>query len=276
MPEVATGTLTPDTGAPLVWHAWNAGPAPRAVLAVCHGFGEHARLPPFDALCSRMADAGIACVLFDAYGHGRSPGPRGHVPSRNAYDAAVRALRTRASAGAGGAPLVLLGMSAGTLPALRSAIEEPAGLAGVILVASPLGEVGASRMVLAVARVLGRVSPRLPFNPRLDLTNLSRDEGFAQSIASDLLFHQRATAGAVRYFVAEAAALRRDAARLSVPLLMLHGDQDRIAHPHTEVFERVPRADKTLRLYPGARHNLFAETNRDEVFADIADWIGVR
>ena len=29
-----------------------------------------------------------------------------------------------------------------------------------------------------------------------------------------------------------------------------------------------------LKLYPGARHELFFETNRDEVFADLTTWVG--
>ena len=30
----------------------------------------------------------------------------------------------------------------------------------------------------------------------------------------------------------------------------------------------------TLRTYPEARHEVFNETNRDEVYADVLTWIG--
>lgn len=38
--------------------------------------------------------------------------------------------------------------------------------------------------------------------------------------------------------------------------------------------ERAGVRDLTLRLYPGARHELLNETNRDEVTADLLAWIG--
>ena len=31
--------------------------------------------------------------------------------------------------------------------------------------------------------------------------------------------------------------------------------------------------DVTVRLYPGARHELFNETNRDEITAELIDWL---
>ena len=32
-------------------------------------------------------------------------------------------------------------------------------------------------------------------------------------------------------------------------------------------------ADVELKLYPGARHELFNETNREEVFSDLVSWL---
>ena len=31
--------------------------------------------------------------------------------------------------------------------------------------------------------------------------------------------------------------------------------------------------DVTLRLYPGGRHEMFNETNRDEVYVDLIGWL---
>ena len=64
-----------------------------------------------------------------------------------------------------------------------------------------------------------------------------------------------------------------------LPLLFLAGDAD----PVGERSAGVKRAVQSLRdagaenikvkFYPGARHELLVETNRQEVFADIGDWI---
>jgi len=34
--------------------------------------------------------------------------------------------------------------------------------------------------------------------------------------------------------------------------------------------------DLTVKLYPGGRHEMFNETNRDEVLADLAEWLDAR
>ena len=64
-----------------------------------------------------------------------------------------------------------------------------------------------------------------------------------------------------------------------LPLLFLAGDAD----PVGERTAGVQRAIQSLRdagvgnielkFYPGARHELLVETNKAEVFADIADWL---
>jgi alpha-beta hydrolase superfamily lysophospholipase len=36
---------------------------------------------------------------------------------------------------------------------------------------------------------------------------------------------------------------------------------------------RAAEVDTTLTLYPGARHELLNETNRDEVTADVVAWL---
>jgi alpha-beta hydrolase superfamily lysophospholipase len=42
------------------------------------------------------------------------------------------------------------------------------------------------------------------------------------------------------------------------------------------LFEAVSSQDKTLKLYEGLMHEIFNEPERDQVFADLHDWLGVR
>ena len=63
-----------------------------------------------------------------------------------------------------------------------------------------------------------------------------------------------------------------------VPLLILHGTADTFTSPagSREFYERAGSGDKTYKTYEGAYHNLFVETNREEIYDDIAAWIGAR
>jgi alpha-beta hydrolase superfamily lysophospholipase len=63
-----------------------------------------------------------------------------------------------------------------------------------------------------------------------------------------------------------------------VPLFILHGTADTLTSPQGsfEFYQRAGVADKTYRRYDGAYHNLFVESNREEIYDDIAAWITAR
>ncbi|MES4833553.1 alpha/beta hydrolase, partial [Streptomyces anthocyanicus] len=58
-------------------------------------------------------------------------------------------------------------------------------------------------------------------------------------------------------------------------LLWVHGDDDRLVPlPGSRVgVEPLSGGDLTVRIYPGARHEVFNETNRAEVFADVTRFL---
>ena len=65
----------------------------------------------------------------------------------------------------------------------------------------------------------------------------------------------------------------------NVPVYLFSGDMDPVGG-HGEGVKRVAQElrdagvrDVTLRLYPGGRHEMFNETNRDEVYADLIGWL---
>ena len=64
-----------------------------------------------------------------------------------------------------------------------------------------------------------------------------------------------------------------------LPVLFISGEQDPVGgmgsgvKKAAEDFRSVGMQNVTVRLYPGARHELFNEVNRDEVYADLISWI---
>ena len=66
------------------------------------------------------------------------------------------------------------------------------------------------------------------------------------------------------------------------PLLLFAGDQDPVGSYGKGVctVERMLRAagvqDLTLLLYPGGRHEMLNEINRQDVYADLLDWLDHR
>jgi alpha-beta hydrolase superfamily lysophospholipase len=63
-----------------------------------------------------------------------------------------------------------------------------------------------------------------------------------------------------------------------IPVLLLTGDADPVSDNGAQVRELERRMrdaglDVTARYYVGARHEVLNETNRDEVHADLVDWL---
>jgi len=74
---------------------------------------------------------------------------------------------------------------------------------------------------------------------------------------------------------------RRQVARVrrDLPVLIVSGERDPSGHNGagplavSEQYSSVGVADVTCTLYPDARHEIFNETNRDEVTADLIQWL---
>lgn len=266
-------TFPAPDGAELFHRVWRpAGPS-SGVLVNVHGLGDHSGLYP--ALADYFPARGWALHAFDLRGNGRSPGRRGYVRRWSDYrgdlERFLRVVRTEEP----GYPMFLLGNSLGGLVVLDFALRHPEGLRGVAAAAPPLGRVGTPAWLLGLGRVLAKIWPAFTLETHLDLSGLSRDPAARDAVLSDPLFHRRASARLAAEMLAAARALRRDAPRFPLPVLLLHGGADRMVMPEgtRAFFQRVGHPDKRYIEYPGAYHALFADLARDRALADLEQWM---
>ncbi len=264
----------------LALRCWTAVPAgvPRGRVVLVHGFGEHARSLPCRLLTEALLQRSFVTCGFDLRGHGLSPGPRMDTPSWEHLRADVKAFLDLVQADGPRLPTFLLGNSLGGLLALDAAIHGPTSLAGVVALAPAVDESGVPGTVRLVVPLLARIAPRLPIDPGLDLASLSRDRELAESYLADPLFQRRTTPRLGAAVLGAMRTTRRRAGHLAVPLLMLHGEADRVvpAAGSAAFFAAAGSRDRTRIAYPGAGHNLPIETCRARVFADIAEWLEAR
>ena len=63
-----------------------------------------------------------------------------------------------------------------------------------------------------------------------------------------------------------------------MPLLILHGTLDKITKPSGSQFfyDTAGSTDKTLKLYEGHFHDLLNDTGKEQVLADIQQWVDAR
>jgi len=65
---------------------------------------------------------------------------------------------------------------------------------------------------------------------------------------------------------------------ITLPTLILYGTADRLCPPAgSEMLgERIGAADKTVNTYDGLYHEILNEPERDDVLADIREWLQAR
>jgi len=243
---------------------------PKGVVVVTHGYAEHCGR--YRELAHVIVGAGWAALTYDVRGHGQSPGVRGFIDRFDAYldDLAV-VQAAAAKLVPAGAPIVLLGHSHGSLITLRALCGDRPPQVKAAIVSSPyLGlrlAVPGYRKVLA--RVASRLVPRLSQPNALRVEDLTSDRAKQQERLADKLCLDIATA---RWFTESAAAqdyVAAHAARIKVPTTWLVAGADPIADAARSktVAAKVPGA--TYHDLVGLKHEVFNETTRGQVFAEV-------
>ncbi|HLQ60948.1 MAG TPA: lysophospholipase [Candidatus Acidoferrales bacterium] len=264
--------LTSADGTRLAYRKWSVSDA-RLTLAVFHGHGEHSGR--YAALAAAMADHRISTYAVDLRGHGRSDGQRGHLDSWSQWlddAAAFGELVARESPGevvplghSFGGAVVLSAVLRGTLKPRRFAVSSPA-LRTTVQPAA---------WKLRLGQVASRLAPRLTLSNEVDARVLSRDPAVVSAYVDDPLVHPKISVRMYTEWVAAADQIRRRAGELELPFLMILGQEDRLIDPTggREVFERAASKAKVLREYAGRFHEPFNDYGKEEVFADLADWL---
>jgi lysophospholipase len=267
-----------STGGLTLRGRWWRREAPRAVLVVAHGYGEHG------GAYRRFAEAVTGRSEFDVLavdfrGHGRSPGRRGVV--RIYEDLTDDLLNTLEWAGKHlrGMPCFILGHSNGGQVALRAALRNPARISGLIL-SNPVLRVSVTvpPAKLNLARLLARYAPWVTLKGNLNAALLTRDPEIQNEHRTDPLRHSRMSAPLFFGMIEGGIMLMDKAALLKIPLLMLLGSQDTVTDPLAarQFFDRIGSDDKTLLIYPKMMHEPLNEVGRQQVFDDVLGWLEAR
>lgn len=246
--------------------------APKAVILLVHGLGEHAGR--YAGWAARFNERGVALRAFDLPGHGHSEGKRGVIASpEKVYDTIGKISESLISEFPG-APLFIYGHSLGGSIVLNYLIRRRPELTGAI-VTSPwllLSESPAKVKVL-IANVAKKLMPGVAQPSGLKTEFLSRDPEVVDAYRKDPLVHGQISAGLYGWVTDSAAETLSRASEITIPLLIAHGRSDMIISPSgsLQVAGSAPKA--TLKLWEGGYHELHNDLLKDEHFDFITEWI---
>ncbi len=242
-------------------------PTPTDKIAVlCHGFLSGKNSTTNKVLTLLLVDQGISTFRFDFFGHGESPGPFEKFTVSLAIRQALAALDLVGSMGHG--RIGLVGSSFGGLVAIlaaaRCARPPSAGLSGG---ASP--DRGLACLALKCPVV------DFPEEFHLELG----EEGMAEWKRTDTI--PDPSGGPNRLKLAYA--FYEDAARnvayqaanaVTVPTLIVHGEQDKLVPVHQSMrFCDALKIKKSLELLPGADHQFTRGEDFRKMTALLAGWL---
>jgi alpha-beta hydrolase superfamily lysophospholipase len=257
----------------LYYQSWHPPALPRSIVIIVHGLGAHSGWFPNLVRC--LVANGHAVYGFDLRGHGRSAGQRGYINSWEEFREDLRAVRQLIALAEADLPCFLLGHSLGGTIVLDYVLRDPTSCQGAIAMAPTLGHVGISPVRLGLGYILSTVCPRFMLDTGIGLTVGARDLELLNAYDRDPLRHSQGTARLVTEFFKTVDWIESHISELQIPLLILHGDADRVAFPATSrrLYERANIADKELHEYPGLYHELHNDFDADLVLSDLVIWL---
>jgi alpha-beta hydrolase superfamily lysophospholipase len=270
-------------GVTIHYYVWRPT-TPRAVVHLVHGLGEYATR--YEQFAQDLAAAGYAVYAGDLRGHGQTGmqqydgdasrlgrlGPGGV----RATIAGVVQLSGIARAAHPELRLVLLGHSLGSIFA-QIILNRPGGDGAAAYDAAVLSGTP-FRTLLHMNS--GALNKRFRHLGSTGAEWLSRDPAVAPAFVADPLTFDAQAAKLFGLIDGMRLLGRPKKLAKDIPLLIQIGSEDPLGGPKSvELLAAAYRtrgglSDVTVDIYPGARHEVYNETNRDEVIRDLVTWLG--
>jgi alpha-beta hydrolase superfamily lysophospholipase len=286
--------------------SWIPETAIKGVIIIVHGMADYA--DRYDEFARFLAQNQYAVYAHDQRGHGSSmtDGKMGFFAKKNGWDLILSDLHNLiriTQEKHPESPTLLFGHSMGSLLARTYAIDYGKFIHKLIICGTATDPGLMSSIGLVLAKTLSflckpespsRLLTMLTFaganktykNRRTKFDFISRDPDMVDKYKHDPLcgflcsnsFYVDMLTG-VKYINHDQNVSKIPS---SLPILMISGDDDPVGD-YGKGVEKVYRqlkangcADVTLKLYPGARHELVNETNRKEIFEDVLNWMNKR
>jgi len=274
-PRVSERGPLSQAGQPSLHYRWAPAAPSSGTVLVLHGFGEHSGR--YEHVLEHLAASGFSALAIDYRGWGLAEGNRGCLRSFDEYVSdALRGLTLARHKKQPDEPLFLLGHSQGGLLAARVAMEEGAGISGLILSGPGLGiAMDVPIYKRAIARLASRLVPDFALASDIPSDWLTTDAEMVARVDADPLMVRSGTARWLTETLRTQAQVLAGAASITAPtLFLIAGDERLVSTETTRAFhDSMGAEDRTWIEYPRLRHELFNEVERERVLEDLESWL---
>lgn len=286
---------------------WRPEKQAKAVLQICHGMVEY--IDRYNDFAQYLAERGVCVVGHDHLGHGRSVQSEEHLgffheSHGNQYVITdIHKLRRMTEQDYAGVPYFMMGHSMGSFLLRQYLTMRAEGLAGAIIMGTgymPYGLLAAGQMVCrSIAAVkgwqyrsefvnqLGMGGYNKQFEPGESTKDwITSDEEMRKKYEADPLCSFIFTVnGYYQMFEGMKTLTKKSAMDKipgSLPVFFVSGAEDPVGSNGegvARVFHKYEQAgiqDVEMKLYPKGRHEILNESNREQVYEDLYQWINDR
>ncbi|MCL6477112.1 MAG: alpha/beta hydrolase [Peptococcaceae bacterium] len=287
-------------------YCWDDVDAARAVVQIFHGMAEHAGR--YERLARFLNTKGIIVYANDHRGHGRTAGSPDEVGciGKDGFNNIIEdefIITGRVKENHPDLPVVVIGHSFGSFIAQDFITRYGGDIAGVIFSGSamiPEADVKPGIIIASIQKAFLGERKKSNFFHKLSFSNynkkfadehkefawLSRDQEEVKKYVDDPYCGAVFSIGFYYYFFKGLAKLHKpdkvSKIPKELPVFIISGSEDPVGGYGANVeklykmYKDLGMKDLEIKLYPGARHEVFNEINRDEVFNDVANWISTR
>jgi len=262
-------------GLKLMVRSWPAAGSARGLVVLVPGFNSHSGY--YGWVAEQLSAMGLASFAVDLHGRGLSDGERFYVDKFADYTTDVAATVALARSYHAKLPLFVLGHSAGGVVSCLYAFEHQNELAGLVCMSFAF-QVPGPEFALAVFKGLSHVAPHAHIL-RLKNEYFSRDPNVVANMNADpLIAHEVQPTNTLAEMVRADELLKKSFPRFTMPLLILHGSEDKVTKPSGSQFfyDSASSKDKTLKIYDGHFHDPLNDVGKEIVMGDIKSWIEAR
>ncbi|MCB0165404.1 MAG: lysophospholipase [Anaerolineae bacterium] len=259
-------------GLKIFTRSWHPEGQPRAVVVIVHGFNSHSG--QYLWVADQLVADGLAVYALDLRGRGRSEGERYYVQKMEDYTDDVASLVNIAKSQEPGLPVFVLGHSAGGVISCTYTLDHQSEIDGLIC-ESFAYELPVPDLVLSFLKGLSYITPHTHVFS-LKNEDFSRDPAVVESMNNDvLIMRESQPAQTGKVLINGAHRLTEEFSQITLPVLILHGTADKATKPSgsQHFYEMAGSTDKTLKLYEGHYHDMLNDLEKEEVMADIIEWI---
>jgi alpha-beta hydrolase superfamily lysophospholipase len=261
-------------GVNIYYQGWLPEGEPQAALLIVHGLAEHSGR--YGNVVNHFVPLGYAVYGIDHVGHGKSEGERVYVKYFDDFTNTLKIYFDKIRGSQPGKPIFLVGHSVGGLIGAVYLLDHQAELAGAVL-SGPAVKIpsNVTPTAIFVGKIFSALIPRFGLIG-LEAEGVSRDPAVVQAYVNDPLVHRgKMTARLAAEMLKAMQTVGDQAARITLPLLIVQGSADRLVDPAGAqmLYDAVSSSDREIKIYDGFYHEVFNEPEHDKVLHDVQLWL---